>query len=696
MSMTTGSRSLATVYAATIFTSAFLLFQVQPLIGKYILPWFGGSPAVWTTCMLVFQVLLFGGYAYAHLTTRYLTPRQQGYLHLTLLLLALISLPITPDPSWKPTSGDGAAWRIMLLTISSVGLPYFILSSTGPLVQGWFSRTHEHHSPYRLYALSNIGSLLALVSYPFIVEPSFATTTQSTLWSLLFCGFALLCATGAVWMWQRATPVTLASLALVTPETQAERDEVPTRQSLGLWFGLSMTASVMLLATTNQVCLDVAVIPFLWVLPLALYLLTFILCFDSERWYVHRPFAIAAGIGCLAVLYVLGQGSMTGIFTQVVVYFATMFCICMVCHGELVSLKPHPRHLTTYYLTISAGGAGGGLFVCLACPFLFASYYELQLGLLAFALLSMKLLMLRAPNAAAAPPSLTRGWGTVIVLGVAMAVLSQVDRFAEGAIAVSRNFYGVLKVEARETTHGEQVKDMVHGRIVHGTQFQADDRRLVPTSYYGESTGIGRLLRGGSVDEPRHVGVIGLGIGTLATYARPGDRFRFYEINPDVIGLSQKHFTFLSACHGKTDIVSGDARLMLELEDDQQFDVLVVDAFSGDAIPAHLLTLEALAVYQRHLKPNGILACHISNLHFDLRPLLAGLAQETKLSVVTLVNRQSHESATQAAFWTFLCRDQSTLDAIQLDPSEVPPFAASRKQPLVWTDGRSNLFEVLR
>ena len=387
---------------------------------------------------------------------------------------------------------------------------------------------------------------------------------------------------------------------------------------------------------------------------------------------------------------------MTGIFTQVFVYFAAMFCICMVCHGELVSLKPHPRHLTTYYLTISAGGAGGGLFVCLAAPCLFASYYELQLGLLAFALLSMKLMTLRAPRAADAPPSMTRGWGTVIVLGVAMIALSQVDRYAEGAIAVSRNFYGVLKVEARQTARGEAVKDMVHGRIVHGTQFQANERRLVPTSYYGETTGIGRLLRSGSHDQPRHVGVIGLGIGTLATYARPDDRFRFYEINPDVIALADKHFTYLSSCAGKTDIVSGDARLMLELEADQQFDVLVLDAFSGDAIPAHLLTLEALAVYQRHLKPNGILACHISNLHFDLRPLLAGLAQETTLAVTTLVNRQRHESATQAAFWTFLCRDRSTLDAIQLDPTEVLPFDPPRKQPLVWTDGRSNLFEVLR
>jgi hypothetical protein len=692
MSNNTGSRSLAIVYATTIFTSAFLLFQVQPLIGKYILPWFGGSPAVWTTCMLVFQVLLFGGYAYAHLTTRYLQPRHQGYLHVALLVLALLTLPITPDPSWKPTSGDGAAWRIMLLTLSSVGLPYFILSSTGPLVQGWFSRTHENQSPYRLYALSNIGSLLALVSYPFIVEPSFATTTQSAMWSVLFCGFALLCASGAVWMWQRATPVTLASLA----PAAAELVEAPTRQSLALWFGLSMTASVMLLATTNQVCLDVAVIPFLWVLPLALYLLTFILCFDSDRWYVRKPFAIAAAVGCLAVLYVLSRGSLTGIFTQVAVYFSTMFCICMVCHGELVSLKPHPRHLTTYYLTISAGGAGGGLFVCLAAPFLFAGYYELQLGLLAFVLLSLKLMLIRAPQAAETGPSMTRGWGTVIVLGVAMVTLSQIDRFAEGAVVVSRNFYGVLKVTSRETENGERVKNMVHGRIVHGTQFQSPERRMVPTSYYGETTGIGRLLRNGSADQPRHVGVIGLGVGTLATYARPGDRFRFYEINSDVIGLAQNHFTFLSDCAGKTETISGDARLMLELEEDQKFDVLVVDAFSGDAIPAHLLTTEAIAVYQRHLKPNGILAVHISNLHFDLRPLLTGLAQESGLTAKTLVNKARHETSTTFAIWTLLSRDPATLDAIALAPGEVHDLAPPRKSPLVWTDNRSNLMEVLR
>ncbi len=680
-------RGLAVAYAATIFLSAFLLFQVQPLIGKYILPWFGGSPAVWTTCMLVFQVLLFAGYAYAHVTTQYLSPRNQGYLHVALLVLALVTLPITPDPSWKPTNSDWPALKIILLTMSSVGLPYFILSSTGPLVQGWFSRTHEGQSPYRLYSLSNLGSLLALVSYPFVVEPSFSTATQSVLWSGLFAMFALLCSGSAVLMWQRSA-IPVASLQ----STQVVEEVVrPTWSLAGLWFGLAMTPSVMLLATTNQVCLDVAVIPFLWVLPLALYLVTFILCFDSDRWYARRPYAAAAAALLLVTVFLGTNASQASLVLQVVIYFSAMFCVCMVCHGELVALKPHPKYLTSFFLTISAGGAAGGLFVGLLAPLMFVSYYELQFGIVGFAMLYMCLRM-REDKIELPLPQWCQPLLVPAAMAIAVGMFSQYGRHAEGSVAVARNFYGVLKVEQRPNLRPDRsVVRLAHGRIEHGSQFVMPEKRRVPTAYFSESAGVGQLLRKLRPGQAKHVGVVGLGVGTLTAYGEKGDRFRLYEINPDVISMAKEHFSFLKDCPAELTIVTGDARLALEFEEPQQFDVLVLDAFSGDAIPVHLLTKEAIAAYLRHLKPDGVLACHISNLHFDLRPVVIGLANELGLVPQIRISEANPDAAAFKAVWALMARQPEILaNSVGLEPQ--PEL---HRKPIVWTDDRSNLFEVL-
>jgi len=680
-------RGLAVAYAATIFLSAFLLFQVQPLLGKYILPWFGGSPAVWTTCMLVFQVLLFAGYAYAHVTTQYLSPRHQGYLHVLLLVTALLTLPITPDPGWKPTNSDWPALKIILLTMCSVGLPYFILSSTGPLVQGWFSRTHQGQSPYRLYSLSNVGSLLALVSYPFLVETSFSTATQSVLWSLLFALFALLCSASAIATWNRAHAVSGACATSVADVT-ADR---PTWGLTGIWFGLAMTPSVMLLATTNQVCLDVAVIPFLWVLPLALYLLTFILCFDSDRWYSRRPYSLASAVLLFGAMLLSSKVTETSLVVQVVVYFSAMFCCCMVCHGELVSLKPHPHYLTFYFLTISAGGAAGGLFVGLLAPVLFVSYYELQTGIVAFAMLYM-CLRCREDKFELPLPRWAQPLFVPLAMIGAVALISQFGRHAEGSVAVSRNFYGVLKVEQLPNRLPEQdLIRLAHGHIEHGSQFVAPAKRRVPTAYYSEAAGVGHLMRTLRPDQPRHVGIVGLGVGTLTSYGRSIDRFRLYEINPDVIVMAQEHFSFLKDCRAEQTLVTGDARLALEFEPPQQFDILVLDAFSGDAIPVHLLTREAMRTYLTHLKSDGVLACHISNLHFDLRPVVLGLAQEFGLSCQIRISEANPETASFKAVWALLARNP---DVLQNSVGVVPQETIKRK-PIVWTDDRSNLFEVL-
>ena len=433
------------LFALTIFVSAFLLFQVQPLIGKYILPWFGGAPSVWTTCMLFFQVALFGGYAYAHYLIR-LSPWKQAIIHVGLLLLAAVSLPISPDPIWQPTGGEEPVLRITLLLLTSVGLPYFVLASTGPLLQQWFAQTQTNEegkaSPYRLYALSNVGSLLALLSYPFLFEPALSTGQQANYWSYGFGAFALFCGACAVLSakWAAASEET-------SNETVDSNATAPAFDTRILWFGLSMTASVMLLATTNQVCMDVASVPFLWVLPLAIYLLTFILCFDGDNWYQRRVFSWALGISAACTSIIMLSGAEAPLLVQVTIYFSALFFFCMVCHGELVKLKPDPKFLTGFYLTIAAGGAAGGLFVGLLAPAVFPSYFEMHFGILACVVLALWLYY-RDPSSILGKGKNPAGW-IMVAFGL-MWLCVQLGTHAMGTVRnasdVSRSFYGVLRI----------------------------------------------------------------------------------------------------------------------------------------------------------------------------------------------------------------------------------------------------------
>ncbi len=645
--------------------------------------------------MLVFQVLLFAGYAYAHVTTELLRPRQQTALHMLLLLVAICMLPIAPDASWKPTNSDTPAMRIMLLMLACVGLPYFILSTTGPLVQSWFSRTHAGQSPYRLYSLSNIGSLLALISYPLMVEPNFSVYTQSLIWSFVFILFASLCAYAGMRMRGVQPFESRATNANLTADLEAAQRVRPTSGLIGMWFLFAMTPSLLLLASTNQVCMDVAVIPFLWVLPLALYLITFIWCFDSDRWYSRRVFLIPTVVLQIAAVYLATRGSNVSIVVQVATYFGALFCCCMTCHGELAALKPHPRYLTLYFLTISAGGAAGGLFVGLLAPMLFVNYSELQVGILCF-MIAFMCLRAREDKLRLPIPSWGRPIAVACVLAIAVIGLAQASKQSQDTITASRNFYGVLKVEQ---THkpSESIAPMLelaHGRIAHGSQFIEPAMRNIPTAYYATNTGIGRLMRTDAQAAPRRVGIVGLGVGTLAAYGRAGDYFRIYEINPDVISIAEQHFTFLSDSAADYDVVAGDGRLSLEFEEPQNFDLLVLDAFSGDAIPVHLLTREALQVYLKHLHPDGILACHISNLHFNLRPVIAGLAKEMKLNFRFVGNAADVHTAARPAIWAMLARTPEPLARLKADEH---PIAAGQfiKRPITWTDARSNLLEVM-
>lgn len=667
-------------FAIAIVISAFLVFQVQPVVSKTILPWFGGSPGVWTTCMLFFQVLLFAGYAYAHLTTKLLSPRHQGLLHFALILVALLFLPISPGAEWKPSGTENPTTWILLILAANVGLPYFLLSSTGPLLQAWFAAAVPDRSPYRLYALSNVGSLVALLSYPFIVEPALTTNSQGIVWSLIFCGFA------AVGAYLSVRHTKTEREATGEPSKVASR---PTRMSSRVaWLLLPAFASVMLLTTTNHVCQDLAVIPFLWVVPLSLYLLTFIICFDREQWYVRAFWSLGAAALLLAISIARFSDLEWAMPIELGVFFAMMFFVCMVCHGELVRLKPAARELTAFYLMSSAGGALGGITVALLCPWLFSTHVELHIVLVAATAISSAVFLVDAKEKWLGDTPVRRCMGAIGYLTLFLFVGSaQFGKAMPQVIASVRNFYGVLKIE--ETDAG---KKLVHGQIVHGFQFSDDARKLMPTMYYNWHSGVGLTLKHFRDGEPKRVGLVGLGCGTLATYGRPGDYYRFYEINPDVVGIAEEHFTFLADCEARHEVVLGDARVSMERESNQDFDVLVLDAFSGDAIPTHLLTKEAFAIYLNHITSDGVIAVHVSNRHLDLKPVVARLAHEFGLSVARIVTDR-HTMHIAPSHWMLISANRDFLES-----AEIRTHASLQKMSAdfpLWTDQYNNVVQLL-
>lgn len=667
------------LFAATVFLSAFLLFQIQPIVAKMILPWFGGSSSVWTLCMVFFQVELLLGYAYVHLVHEKLSPRRQPWVHGALLLLSLATLPVVADPSWKLDAQAHPTWSVLGVLATTVGVPYLLLSTTGPLMQAWYARAFLAHGaqPYRLYALSNLASMLALLSYPVLVEPALAVTPQAWVWSAGYALFVLVCVATAGYTVRRQN----GAEAHAAPLEDAPR---PGWRECLLWVGLAATASTLLLAITRHLTQDVAPVPFLWVLPLALYLLSFILCFDAPRYYVRPLFLGLLPLAFVALDVAMNQG--LDVPVLVALLCAAVFVFCMVCHGELVRRRPPLRHLTLFYLMLSVGGALGGLFVGLLAPAAFNAYFELPLGLFLCALLVVVVLW----------PGLRGRWRGALLLalllyGARLTSLSLDD--VRGYTEVVRNFYSQTRIDQSLDEDGlGPVRKMVHGSITHGEQYLNHPRRA--TAYYCERTGIGRALMSLPTDRPRKLGVVGLGAGTLAVYGRPGDEMRLYEINDQVLDLARRHFSFLADSAARTVPVLGDGRLMLEHESPQAFDLLAMDAFSGDSIPTHLLTLEAFQAYLRHMKPDGLLAVHITNTYLDLRPVMASAAQHMGKVALLLELPSGHGDP--------FCRRSSWV--VFVNPAQaanLPPGlqGAQVLQPRPgfrpWTDTFSNLFDIL-
>jgi hypothetical protein len=683
----------AVLFVCTVLASAFLLFQVQPMLARYVLPWFGGTPAVWTVCMLFFQVFLFLGYAYAHFLQKFFKIHWQAAIHVGLLLFASIFLPIEPDPIWRDFESSTPVFALLMLLGATVGIPYFLLSSTGPLLQVWFSKAHKDRSPYPLYAVSNLGSFVALLSYPFVFEPLLPVSQQVNLWSLGFGFFAVLCTILAIYLVRQKAQ----NEAVETDEPQ-ETSEV-TALTRTLWIGLPAVATLILLSVTNHITQDIAAIPLLWVIPLSLYLLTFILCFESDRWYRRKPFAFATLVVIVALALVDGVFQENWSLISVLGYNLLLFFAVMMCHGELAAMRPGTDKLTSFYLSLAGGGALGGIFVGLIAPMIFTSYVELEIS---FVVILALIFIANRQNPRAL---LTRANGLKLAAGgvagfaLIVVVIPSLAGNTESYVQTSRNFYGVLKQSDYIDEQGRNVRRLVHGRIVHGMQFLDKGLKRVPTSYYGSITGVGRIMaitgkESADTGTPRKIGVVGLGAGTLSTYGKRGDTMQYYEINPAITQIARNSFDYISSSPADVSIVHGDALISMEKEALRKYDILVLDAFSGDAIPVHLLTVEAFRTYLSHVREGGAISVHISNNYFDLKSVVWALADQFDLQGAYINSPVNLAEGTTAAQWVILSTDRALIKSLEDDPNfEARDLA---RETNLWTNDFSNVLKVMK
>ena len=775
------------LFAVSIFLGAFLLFSVQLLLGKYILPWFGGTAGVWATCLFFFQTTLLVGYAYSHASVSRFPLKTQTQLHIAVLLASLLLMgvtafvwpsPITPGNWWKPQSGEIAVWLILRLLLVSVGAAVTLLATTGPLMQHWFTKAYPGESPYRLYALSNAGSLLGLLSYPAFIERWLRLNTQAWLWCAAFGVYTLAAIAVAIGIRKRGDNGSLIPANPAPSTTEHSPASSPNLQRKLQWFSLSALGSLMLLAISRFITADLAPVPLLWMLPLAVYLLSFIICFDHSRWYrpgLFHPLLLAATVFTLTFYRGLGLH----LWMFIAGFLVTEFACCMFCHGELYRRRPQPEHLTSFYLMIALGGVAGSAFVNLVAPFIFMGNWEMHLGIaasliamatmatmdqsswaqkknpfvaislgfwillvtcfwlsndadslkhflsngiwasLAAVTLVCTALALRSKGFGSLleeqAPQLTR-WTLFAAAGAASLLLiwSGTSQYRQSSWA-HRNFYGTLYVTEKQmpdTRFNAYV--FTHSSTMHGLQFSSPDLRGYPTMYYNKNSGIGLLL----LNFPRHqddpakshdlrLGGIGLGAGTLATYGLPGDVFRFYEIDPEVVRVASGkygYFSFLSDSKAHVEVVDGDGRISLERElaqgKPEAYDVLVVDAFNGDAVPVHLLTQEAFELYLKHLRDErSVIAVHVTNRAVELASVVAAEAQHFGLNVLYvnapgITNKTIPDGVISPNQWILLSRSKEALSAPALLQASSP--LKLRKGLHFWTDDRNNLLQILR
>ena len=690
------------LFAAATGIAAALVFQVQLVAGKRLLPWFGGTSALWTTCLLFFQSALVAGYAWAHLLADRFSPRRQRDLHLLLLAAALGLLgwhalgwpsPITPGDASRPVPAEPPVLAVLGRLALAVGLPFVALAATSPLVQAWFVRVRPGASPFWLFAFSNAGSLVGLLSYPLVVEPYVSLTRQGWLWSAAFAADAVLVAACAL-LAARAghdapAPAPIAGGA-------AER---LTAGRVCLWVALSAVPSLMLLGVTSHLTQEVAAVPLLWMLPLAVYLATFIACFGWPQVAARSAWGPLAAAGGLLAVIGLQRALVLGARSRTLLWLAVLLVSAMACHGELVRSRPGARRLTTFYLSVAVGGALGGVMGALVAPFLLDGYWELHAAVVAGPLVVAVAAWL-APEDRCDDPGRRRAaaFAAVYVLGLAAWLAHDVTASRRRAVLVERGFYGALRVEREAVGTRDEALKLMHGRTAHGLQLVDPARRGEPTTYFGPTSGVGlairrhpRRLRG----EPMRIGIVGLGVGTLAAWSRPGDTLRFYELDPEVVRLSQGEqllFTYVRDAPASVSVAVGDGRLSLERETPAGYDVLVLDAFSSDAIPAHLLTREAFAVYLRHLGAEGVLAVQVTNRYVDLKPVVRGVAASTGLQAVHVPSFE--RGVLWSSDWMLVGRGGGVLDDELVSAGSLPPLGS--RSDVVWTDDWSDLVSVLK
>lgn len=692
-----------------IFLSAFLVFFIQPLLGKYILPWFGGTPATWSMTLLFFQVLLTGGYAYAYWLASLRSNKRQGIIHGIFLVAAFILLvtnsihwptPITAIMDKNNFTSQVPTLAIFGYLLLSIGFPYFLLSTNGPLIQAWFSHAHPDKSPYPLYALSNAASLIALISYPLYFEVNFSIKEQAWIWSGLFLLFLSLVGLNVLQLIRNKVEI-LDSTAPNQQESKVDETNISIGKRL-LWIFLPAGASIMLLAVTNQMTQEVAAIPFLWTLPLGIYLLTFIQSFSDHNYYNRTVYSIGLLVTSILFIIILIQAG--ALLFQIIIYSLLLYFSCMIFHGELIGIKPPPHQLTTFYLLVSIGGALGGLLVNFVAPVIFTGFWELEVGiLLCWGLLVLLSVVDRPEDHSRRFALFNFGFLLFFTLLLSFVMLIYVKVITGQQVYASRNFYGVLRVkEYSPVSNTSKAYSLFHGITLHGWQYLDTNLRDEPTAYYTRDSGVGLAIQ----NHPKRpgalkIGVLGLGIGTLAAYGQTGDVIRFYEINPDVIKVAQGeggYFSFLSDSRAEIQIVLGDARIQLQQELERgelaNFDILVLDTFSSDSIPMHLITREAFELYQAHLAPQGIIAVHISNHTLDLSPVVMQIAQSMHIPGI-MINKIGDGVQDISSDWILLSNNQAFLNLTQLQAYQQNVSYPSGNFR-VWTDDYSNLFSVLK
>ena len=708
-----------------ILLASTLLFLIQPLIGKHLLPLFGGTSYVWTTAMLFFQTALLLGYYYTYSLTK-LRPRTQAIIHTILLFTCICFIVyfniqkttaiLAPLEYLLPTHFPPIL-QAMLLLVTSIGLPYFLLSTTSTLLSKWHYALFPTKSPYPLYAISNTGSLLAIVAYPFILEPLASTKTLAQFWTLFFLLTCLLLIASSVLIFRVAKKENIM-LTKSSVKLKRKSNSPPDRKTYIGWLLLAAASSFTLLSTTNILTQSVAPLPFLWLLPLGIYLVTFSASFQQLRPVNSTLFALCSLI--LAPFCFLFTITIVPNFILTVSLFSVfLFCSFMVYHTGLYLKRPHPKHLEKFYLTIALGSALGSALVAIAAPLLLPGLWEFQISLLITLIVSLfSLNKYRFPSVAQlntiASFDFHHGIKTklkamiviVILLGSSALFLFFIrlafqNKNAKHTLTSLRSFYGLVSVKESASKSGK-IRLLLHGRINHGLQYTEPTKAQASTSYYGLESGAGVALKkyreiNKQDSEKIRMGVIGLGVGTLAIYGQNRDDIRFFEINPDVEYLARKYFTYLNNSLAATDVVIGDGRLLLEAEEQKgadPYDVLVLDAFSDDAIPVHVITKEAFMVYKSRLKKNGIIVANISNSYLDLTPVIKQLAIHHEMEYAIISDDGNPTRNLAPSLWAILTTNKSFLNDSVFKDKRIPN--SEIKDLKLWTDNYSNLFNVLR